>query len=180
MIAVLPPDASILLVGAGNMGGAMLRGWLAAGMRPDQVTVVSPSLRTMPDGVRVVADIPDAGSSRFDVIVLALKPQQLSSLHNERFAGLAPDLLVSVLAGVEIATLGALCDAGAVVRAMPNLPIAIGKGVVALYGASEDAEARGLTEALMARVGEVSPPPSFRGTPAARGAAGERRLAVIR
>lgn len=155
MSALLPADARVLLVGAGNMGGAMLHGWLAAGMRPEQVTVVSPSLRAMPDGVRVVADVPDADVARFDVIVLALKPQQLGNLRSERFAQHAPRLLVSVLAGVEIAMLAPLCAAKAVVRAMPNLPIAIGKGVVALYGAPEDAEARALTERLMMPLGLV-------------------------
>jgi pyrroline-5-carboxylate reductase len=137
----------LLMVGAGNMGGAMLRRWLAAGLSPADVTVVSPSGRTMPDGVRVVPVIPDAGEGRFDAILLGLKPQQLALLRDGPLAGHAPRLLVSILAGVEEATLATLCKAGAVVRAMPNLPVAIGQGVVALFSTAADDMARAeLTE----------------------------------
>jgi len=132
----------LLMVGAGNMGGAMLRRWLAAGLAPADVTVVSPSGRAMPDGVRVLPAIPDAGEGGFDVILLGLKPQQIGLLRGGPLAGHAPRLLVSILAGVEEATLASLCHAGAVVRAMPNLPVAIGKGVVALFSSDADDAAR--------------------------------------
>ncbi len=147
-------DASLLLIGAGNMGGAMLRHWLASGLSADRVTVVSPSLREMPGGVSVVREVPahDAG---FDLIVLALKPQQLASLRTDTFAAYTPRLLVSVLAGVEETTLATLCRAGAMVRAMPNLPVAIGKGVTALYSSSSDEDARQTAESLMTPLGEV-------------------------
>ncbi|WP_137898110.1 pyrroline-5-carboxylate reductase dimerization domain-containing protein [Sphingomonas sp. 2SG] len=137
----------LLMVGAGNMGGAMLRRWLAAGLSPADVTVVSPSGRAMPDGVRVVPAIPDAGEGAFDVILLGLKPQQLGLLRDGPLARHAPRVLVSILAGVEEATLATLCKAGAVVRAMPNLPVAIGQGVVALFStAADDATRAELTE----------------------------------
>ena len=137
----------LLMVGAGNMGGAMLRRWLAAGLSPADVTVVSPSGRAMPNGVRVVPAIPDAGEGAFDVILLGLKPQQLGLLRDGPLAGHAPRVLVSILAGVEEATLATLCQAGAVVRAMPNLPVAIGQGVVALFStAADDATRAELTE----------------------------------
>lgn len=137
----------LLMVGAGNMGGAMLRRWLVAGLSPADVTVVSPSGRAMPDGVRVVPAIPDAGEGAFDVILLGLKPQQLGLLRDGPLAGHVPRVLVSILAGVEEATLATLCKAGAVVRAMPNLPVAIGQGVVALFStAADDATRAELTE----------------------------------
>ncbi|VVT12953.1 Pyrroline-5-carboxylate reductase [Sphingomonas sp. EC-HK361] len=155
-MSVIPPaGARILLVGAGNMGGAMLRGWLKAGTRPDRITVVSPSLRAMPDGVRVVAELPTDSADEFDVVALALKPQQLGALRTPAFAALAPRLLLSVLAGVEIATLVPMCAAQSVVRAMPNLPIAIGRGVIALHGGEGDAEGRALAEALVTPLGHV-------------------------
>ncbi|RZL55681.1 MAG: pyrroline-5-carboxylate reductase, partial [Sphingomonas sp.] len=137
----------LLMVGAGNMGGAMLRRWLAAGLSPADVTVVSPSGRAMPDGIRVVPAVPDAGEGGFDVILLGLKPQQLALLRDGPLAGHAPRVLVSILAGVEEATLATLCKADAVVRAMPNLPVAIGQGVVALFSTAADDAARAeLTE----------------------------------
>ncbi|WP_174279131.1 pyrroline-5-carboxylate reductase family protein [Sphingomonas bacterium] len=129
------------------MGGAMLRRWLEAGLDPARMTVVSPSGRAMPDGVRVTRAVPD---ERFDTVMLGFKPYQLGGLRPV-LAGLAPRLLVSILAGVEVATLAGLTGAGAIVRAMPNLPVAIGKGVVALHGTGELDRA----EALMAPLGLV-------------------------
>ena len=147
----------LLMVGAGNMGGAMLRRWLAAGLSPADVTVVSPSGRAMPEGVRVVPAIPeaDAGGGGFDVILLGLKPQQLGQLRGGPLARHTPRLLVSILAGVEEATLATLCDAGAVVRAMPNLPVAIGQGVVALFSSAADDATRGELTEWMAPLGLV-------------------------
>lgn len=147
-----PADAAgrLLMIGAGHMGGAMLRGWLAAGLPAAQVVVVSPSGRVMPHGVQVIDAMPSTGE--FDTVVLALKPQQLPGVR-DALRGHAPRLLISVLAGVDLATLAGLTPAP-VVRAMPNLPVAIGKGVVALHGAhGEDAGAR--AAALMVPLGLV-------------------------
>ncbi|MDB5696811.1 MAG: pyrroline-5-carboxylate reductase [Sphingomonas bacterium] len=137
------------MIGAGNMGGAMLRRWLDAGLLSAQVTVVSPSGRAMPDGVRVVAATP---VERFDTIVLACKPQQLTSVAGA-LRGHAPRLTISILAGVELASLATLIEAP-VVRAMPNLPVEIGKGVVALHG-ERGAEAGERAATLMAPLGLV-------------------------
>ncbi len=145
----------MLMVGAGNMGGAMLRRWLDAGLAATDVTVVSPSGRAMPDGVRVVPAVPDAGESTFEIIMLGLKPQQVAVLRDGPLASHAPRLLVSILAGVEEATLASLCAAGAVVRAMPNLPVAIGKGVVALYSSGADDTERDEVTVLMQPLGLV-------------------------
>ena len=143
----------LLLIGAGNMGGAMLARWLGAGLDAARVTVVSPSLRAMPAGVRVVAALP-AGEA-FDTVMLALKPQQIGALATPAFAALAPRLLVSILAGVEVATIAGLCRAEAVVRAMPNLPVSIGQGVTALYSDSDDPGVRATANALAAPLGQV-------------------------
>ena len=143
--------SSLLMIGAGNMGGAMLARWLDAGRDPASVTVVSPSGRAMPDGVRVVPVIPEGEA---DTVVLALKPQQLGKVA-DALAVLQPRLLISILAGVEEAPLAAACPADAIVRAMPNLPVAIGRGVTALYSASADDAARDEASALMAPLGLV-------------------------
>lgn len=140
---------SLLMIGAGNMGGAMLTRWLDAGMAPEIVTVVSPTGRVMPDGVKVVAAIPDGPA---DAVILALKPQQLP-LVTAGLGRLHPRLLVSILAGVEEATLAAACPASAIVRAMPNLPVAIGRGVTALFSTSADEPARITATDLMAPLG---------------------------
>jgi pyrroline-5-carboxylate reductase len=88
----------------------------------------------------------------FDTILLACKPQQLATVAAS-LRGHAPRLLVSILAGVELATLTPLIDAP-IVRAMPNLPVAIGKGVLALHGA-RGTEAGVRAAALMAPLGLV-------------------------
>ena len=148
-----PLDGRLLMVGCGNMGGAMLRRWLECGLMPAQVTVVSPSGRALPPGVTVLRGLP--AESDADVVLLALKPQQLGALAGSPLAGYAPALLVSILAGVDAARLASLSRAVAVVRAMPNLPVALGKGVVMLQSDDADNAARAEAERLMAPLGLV-------------------------
>ena len=119
-----------LLVGCGNMGRALLDGWLAgAVLTPGEVTVLDP-LASAPDGVAVVRE-PPAGP--FELIVLAIKPQQ--------FAKLAPALapladgavVVSILAGTDCAQLSARLPGARVARIMANLAAAFALSPVALY-----------------------------------------------
>lgn len=135
------PPGTIWLVGAGNMGGAMHRGWIASGAA-DAITVVDTAHPPPADGWP-------------DILVLAVKPQQLAAAATA-LAGRAggPRLLLSVLAGVELATLRTLIPAGSVVRAMPNLPAAIGQGVTLLCSDAGPA-ARADAERLVAPLGLV-------------------------
>ena len=138
------------MIGCGNMGGAMLRGWIAAGLDPAAVTVVTRSGQGAPAGVRSLTILP--GGERPATLVLAIKPQQLDDVA-PMLAGLAPDLLVSILAGVEADVLATRIPAGAVVRAMPNLPVAIRQGVTALFSPSDAADVRQAAEALARPLG---------------------------
>ena len=140
----------VLMIGCGNMGGAMLRRWVAAGLPSERVTVVTRTERALPDGVRW-SPVPPAGE-RPAVLVLAVKPQQLDAVA-PALRDLRPDLLLSILAGVEESALAARLPAGAVVRAMPNLPVAIGRGVTGLFSSTADARARRVAEALCAPLG---------------------------
>lgn len=143
---------SILILGCGNMGGAMLAGWLRAGLEPGRFTVVDPVLAEAPAGVRLLRAVPD---ERFDLVVLGVKPQLLDDV----VPALAPLLaggtvLVSMLAGVELASLATrFPQARALVRVMPNLAAAIGKSPVALFGQGLDDDARAALAALMAPLG---------------------------
>ncbi len=149
---MVPGSGPIWLVGCGNMGGAMLRRWITDGMAPDRVTVFTRSAATLPVGVRNVHVLPtDAAPA---ILVLAVKPQQLAVIA-PALANVRPALLMSILAGVEEATLAARIPAGAVVRAMPNLPVAIGKGVTALFTSSPDSGVRATAEALARPLGLV-------------------------
>lgn len=144
-----------LQFGCGNMGGAMLAGWLAGGLAAGDFTVVDPFLEAAPAGVRLLAEAP-AGEAPADVVMLGFKPQQL----RDATAAVAPHvgpgtLLLSILAGVDMATLRkAFPQAGAIVRVMPNLSAALGKSPIALVG-DATGEARALTDRLMAPLGQA-------------------------
>lgn len=124
------------LVGCGNMAGAMVEGWRAGGMDFSGVTVIRPS-GTPVAGIRTVTDYPDE-KPRF--VMLGFKPQKLE----EVVPGLAPHIgsdtiLVSMLAGVGAATLrDRFPGARAIVRIMPNLPVAQVQGVTAVYSTDFD------------------------------------------
>jgi pyrroline-5-carboxylate reductase len=147
-------NPSILLIGCGNMGGAMLAGWLAGGIPASSFTVVDPVIEAAPAGVTLLRELPQGGS--FDVILLGFKPQQLP----EAGPTIAPlvgegTLLLSILAGVDLATLRSRFPAArTIVRVMPNLAAALGKSPIALVGDADEAR-RALTDSLMAPLGQA-------------------------
>jgi pyrroline-5-carboxylate reductase len=147
---------SVWLLGCGNMGGAMLRGWLKAGADPALITIIDPALPALPEGVRVVDRIPE-GEAAPDIFMLAVKPQLMATVAADVAAVVgAKTLLVSVLAGVEIATLRALVPAPRrILRVMPNLPAAIGQGVSALFGDGLNDADRMTADQLLAPLGLV-------------------------
>lgn len=148
-------DGALWLIGAGNMGGAMLRGWLASSGWTRPVTVIDPFVASVPEGVTLLRELP-VGDVQPDILVLAIKPQQLNDLRPLFAAkGGAPRLLLSVLAGVETETLKDVFGAHVTVRAMPNLPVSIGEGVTALYAADISSETRGEAAGLIASLGLV-------------------------
>ncbi len=143
---------SILLVGCGNMGGAMLAGWLAGGLKPAQFTVLDPYLAEAPAGVTLLRELP---GGRFDAVLLGVKPQLLGEVAPQLAALVGEStVLLSILAGAELDSLAARfpCAKGHV-RIMPNLAAAIGKSPVALAqrGLSGDDQAR--VSVLMAPLG---------------------------
>ena len=141
---------SILIVGCGNMGGAMLAGWLAAGSAPSRFTVVDPQLPAAPEGVELLRALPDR---TFDAVLLGVKPQLLGDVAPQlaRLAG-TETIVLSILAGVELASLAVrFPEAKGLVRIMPNLAAAIGKSPVALF-------AQGLDDAARTEVTELFEP----------------------
>jgi pyrroline-5-carboxylate reductase len=140
------------MIGCGNMAGQMLRRWLDCGLDPSRVTVSRPSGKPVSDGVAVITAYPDALPCGTTVL-LGMKPYQLAEVAAALSPLLREDIIiVSILAGTPIADLrAAFPAAGAIVRAMPNLPVGLGQGVTALHG--DDAE--GAVTALMAPLGLV-------------------------
>jgi pyrroline-5-carboxylate reductase len=143
---------NILLVGCGNMAGAMLTGWLAGGIPAASFTVVDPFRAEVPVGVTLLHALPEG---RFDAILLGIKPQGLDDVAPALSALVGPDtVLMSVLAGVEFDSLAARFPrAGAIVRIMPNLAAAIGKSPIALDARGLDEAGRASVTALMGPLG---------------------------
>ena len=146
----------LVLLGCGRMGSAMLAGWLAGGLPPGAVHVVDPApsdwLRGT--GVRIGGEVPEGPA----VALVAVKPQMMDdALPGLAGVGGGGCLVLSVAAGTTIARLEAAFGAGTpVVRAMPNTPAAIGRGITAIAGNAAAGEAgMGLAEALLSAVGEV-------------------------
>ncbi|MFM9851334.1 MAG: pyrroline-5-carboxylate reductase [Sphingomonadaceae bacterium] len=142
------------IVGCGNMGGAMLRGWVDAGLDPAMVTVIDPGAPMVPAGVTIVAYPPEGVP---DTVMIAVKPQMLGLVAPQIAPYLAAHTqLLSILAGVEVGTLRDHFGApDTIVRVMPNTPAAIRKGVLALFSDSQDGSALAEIEALMAPLGLV-------------------------
>ena len=155
--ALTNTSGTIALAGAGKMGGAMLTGWLAQGLSPRQVAVIDPHLS--PDisalaakGVRLNPQATELGT--VDTLVVAVKPQSFREAGAALKALVGPStLVVSIMAGTTIAALEEVVG-GAVVRAMPNTPAAIGRGItVAVPAKRVTAAQRAMTDALLQATG---------------------------
>jgi pyrroline-5-carboxylate reductase len=125
-------------IGCGNMGGAIVNGWRAGGIDLSGVTVIRPSGRPV-EGARTLTGFAEAGAPP-KLAVLAFKPQKLDEIAGELRRWLSSkSVVVSLLAGVEAASLRKrFPGAGAIVRAIPNLPVAVRRGVTGLYSADVD------------------------------------------
>ncbi|MDD3446656.1 MAG: pyrroline-5-carboxylate reductase [Zavarzinia sp.] len=154
-------DRPLLLVGCGKMGGAMLQGWLRDGLAPGLAQVVEPA--GLPDlaarGVHVHGDLA-AVPADLDpgAVVVAVKPQTMDKI----LPGLAPlvssrSLVLSIAAGKRLSLFEKAFGAGVpIVRAMPNTPAAVGRGMTVLVAGTAAGEAeRALAARLCAAVGAV-------------------------
>ncbi len=152
---------TVLLIGAGRMGGALLRGWIAAGIGPIEVVEPhpSPALKALvrKSGVALHADLSTA-PARVRACVIAIKPQLLRT-EAVRLRGLAESgaLMLSIAAGTSIKTMTKAWGRNArIVRTMPNTPGSIGRGIAALFAAPKATDKdRALAEALLAALGKT-------------------------
>jgi pyrroline-5-carboxylate reductase len=154
------PALSVFLVGAGKMGSALLEGWLALGVDAAGVTVIEP--QPTPEITALTARglrlNPTDSAARADAVVIAVKPQTAP----EALAGIAGRIapgavVISIMAGRTLGFLEAALPAGsAIVRAMPNTPAAIGRGItVAVPNAQVTPAQRDLAHRLLAATGAV-------------------------
>jgi pyrroline-5-carboxylate reductase len=135
------------------MAGAMVEGWRSAGIDLSGAVAIRPSGRPV-EGVRVVTSFAEAGAPP-RLVILGFKQQQLAEV-GAQLAGwvTSKTVVLSILAGVELATLRQLFpNAGSVIRAIPNLPVAVRRGVIALYGEDLEGEARDQVAQMFATLG---------------------------
>ena len=153
MTIVLSPQTPMLVFGCGNMGHAMLDGWLRGGADPACFIVVDPNAHDLPAGVLRVEDNKKL-DRHFETAVLAIKPQLFIEAGSDIERLLKPGALVfSILAGTRLATLEAALPERTVLRLMPNLAAAIGKSPMGMFTlASLD---RAAIEQLVSPLGTV-------------------------
>ncbi|MFL6821081.1 MAG: pyrroline-5-carboxylate reductase [Xanthobacteraceae bacterium] len=153
-------SGTILLAGAGKMGGAMLEGWLALGLPPEHVAMIEPQpsreIAALCDrGLRLNPSRDAAGDVA--AVVVAVKPQ----IALDVLPALAPfvgsaTVVVSIMAGRTLRFLADGLPQAALVRAMPNTPAAIGRGItVAVANPRVSPDQRALVDALLSAVGAV-------------------------
>ena len=155
---------TLLLIGCGKMGGAMLEGWLDQGIAATDITVIEPSAELAATlagkyGVNAVSGVHEvAGDYAPDVVVLAVKPQVMDHVlpPYQKLVAQAP-VFLSIAAGRTIASFEAILGSeAAVVRAMPNTPAAVGRGItVGCPNANVTPEQKDLCDQLLTSVGEV-------------------------
>jgi len=124
----------LLIIGCGNMAGAMLAGWLAAGEDPARFCVLDPALSQVPRGVTLFSSAQDAITAGHDAVLLGFKPQQLHDLSGSIQPLAGSGIAVhSLLGGITLDQISAAFpEARAHVRVMPNLAARIGKSPVIL------------------------------------------------
>ncbi|MCI5046722.1 MAG: pyrroline-5-carboxylate reductase [Aquisalinus sp.] len=156
---------SVLLIGAGSMGGSMLRGWLGAGLLdPARSAVVDPNLSDALAGEAEeygLAVNPETDFS-YDVCVLAVKPQLFPVVVPAlSWPAIEKTLFVSIAAGKSVSSIDRhLKEAGvegvSIIRVMPNLPVSVGEGLSLLYADEKvDATKRQTAQALVEATGQA-------------------------
>lgn len=155
---------SLLLVGSGKMGQAMLGGWIDNQIDPANIIVIDPDLKNLDvasrlgcRGISTASEIP--GDFEPDVVVLAVKPQIISDvLPTFRAFAEKGSLVISIAAGTRIATFeAAFGETAAVIRVMPNTPAAVHQGmIVCCPNAYVSAAQRTHCDRLMQAIGSVA------------------------
>jgi pyrroline-5-carboxylate reductase len=153
-------SGTILLAGAGKMGSAMLEGWLALGLPPEKIAALEPQptgeiTAWARHGLRLNPSPGEVGEVA--AVVVAVKPQTAPEVMPALvpFVG-AATVVVSIMAGRTLRFLDAALPGAALVRAMPNTPAAIGRGItVAVANARVSSQQRELVHALLSAVGAV-------------------------
>ncbi|WP_168399186.1 pyrroline-5-carboxylate reductase [Acinetobacter indicus] len=155
MSAVL--NCNISFIGGGNMAQALIGGLIARGMPSTRITVADPveKIRLLLEEKDVhVTEDNQAAIRDADIVVFAVKPQVLASVLQPLKGQFEGKLVISIVAGAEIATISALLDTDRVVRVMPNTPALVQTGAHGLYAHDAiDSKDRELASQVLAATG---------------------------
>jgi len=120
------------MIGCGKMGGALINRWTLK--LTHQVTIVDPALTEAPAKTTLLKNIEALGEAKFDIIVIAIKPQLIPEILPAYASHLASGgCFVSMAAGYSVASIEAIVGATPIIRIMPNLPAQVGRGVSAVF-----------------------------------------------
>lgn len=149
----------VVLIGAGKMGLALARGWLAGGLPPDRLVLCDPAPAEAAQafaaehGVRLL-DGPAGVLTH--VLVLAVKPQVMPQVMAEVQGVVGGQtLVISIAAGISLSTIAEALGTGRVVRTMPNTPAQIGRGITGAVGLDISEQDRAIADELMRAAGSV-------------------------
>ena len=156
------PDRPLLLAGCGNMGAALLQGWINAGVPANAIRIIEPSgadraVAAGASAAQVFAEAPSDGIIP-RAIVLAVKPQIIGTVTPALRPLIGPDtVVISIAAGTTLKTLAELTGGHTrLIRSMPNTPAAVGRGATVMVARAEvSAEERALTKTLLSAVGSA-------------------------
>ncbi|MBA4208572.1 MAG: pyrroline-5-carboxylate reductase [Parvibaculum sp.] len=156
-------ERPLVLVGAGKMGSALLSGWLQGGLSPSLVYVREPQatdeIRALEaKGLKLNAPVAEIAAAQPALVLLAVKPQAMGAVLPELRPLVRPEtVFLSIAAGTGLERLEELLGADvAAIRAMPNTPAAVGRGITVAHANGRVTEAqRALADGLLAAVGEV-------------------------
>ena len=149
----------VVLVGAGKMGLALARGWIAGGLPPSRLVLVDPFPSDAAKAFAAEVQVRLLKSTEHvltHVLVLAVKPQSMA----EAMAQVQPSvgrqtLVISIAAGISLKTLSQGLGTARAVRCMPNTPAQIGKGITGAVGLEINAADREVTQALLGAAGDL-------------------------
>jgi pyrroline-5-carboxylate reductase len=158
----VPLSGKLVLLGAGKMGGAMMEGWLAAGVVPSQLVIFDPAppkeIATLIKNHGLSHNPDVSGLRDVEVILAAVKPQ----IMDEAITVLLPlksqnPLILSIAAGKTIASFEKhFGNDAAVIRTIPNTPAAVGRGITAMAANANVSENQSnLASALLSSIGDV-------------------------
>ena len=149
----------VVLIGAGKMGLALARGWVAGGLPPDRLVLVDPfagdaaKAFAAETGVRLLRS---SHNVLTHVLVMAVKPQTMLQAMREVLPSVGKQtLVISIAAGISLHTLSAGLDTERVIRAMPNTPAQVGKGITGAVGLTVSDADRAVANELLGAAGEV-------------------------